>query len=119
MHGFDNNVFNLTFTVPTGAPSNLTAPRTITNSLSLSWNPPRFDLQNGVIRYYIIYITDVTNNTSWEETSNTTRITIYDLQPFFVYNCSVAAFTVGVGPISDPLVIRLPQAGQYYYMLVL
>ena len=97
---------------PTGAPANLTAPRTTTTSLSLSWDPPRFDLQNGIIRYYTVFISDVTNGSSWELTSNTTRIQVSNLQPFFTYNCSVAAFTIGLGPTSDPVVIQLPQAGE-------
>ena len=99
--------------VPTGAPLNLTAPRSTTNSLSLSWNPPRFDQQNGVIRYYTLYITDVTSgNSSWQLTSNSTRITVPNLQPFFTYNITISAFTVGEGPVSDPLVVTLPQDGQ-------
>lgn len=76
----------------------------------LSWDPPRFDLQNGVIRHYRVFITDTTNDTSWELTTNTTSLQIGNLQPFFTYNCSVAAFTIGLGPVSDSVVITLPQA---------
>lgn len=45
---------------------------------------------------------------------NTTRATIRNLQPFFTYNSSVAAFTVGGGPISSSILVTLPQAGQCY-----
>ena len=91
---------------------NLTVPRTTTTSLSLSWNPPRFDEQNGIIRYYVIYVSDLTNNTSWELTSNMTRVVIDNLQPFYLYNCSVAAFTVGLGHVSNSVMVRLPQTGK-------
>ncbi len=92
---------------------NLTAPRTTTTSLSLSWSPPRFDLQNGIIRYYIIYVSDLTNSTNWELTTNLTRIVIGNLNPFYLYNCSVAAFTIGLGPVSNVVTIRLPQTGKW------
>lgn len=100
-------------TVPTGAPTSLVAVQATTNSLTLSWDPPPFDQQNGLIRYYIINITDVTNGSSFEMTTNTTRTTIFNLRPFFTYNCSVAAFTVDKGPISTHVVVTLPQAGQF------
>lgn len=97
--------------VPTGAPTSLTAVQFTTNSLTLSWDPPRSDQQNGIIRYYIVYIADVTNGTAWQLNVNTTRTTIRNLTPFFTYNCSVAPFTVGRGPTSASVVVTLPQAG--------
>lgn len=108
----DHNHGDIPLTDPTGAPVNLMAPYATTNSLSLSWMPPRFDLQNGIIRHYTVFIEDLTNNTSWQLRANTTRILVETLQPFFVYNCSVAAFTIGMGPVSSVLTIQLPQAGQ-------
>ena len=69
-------------------------------------------MQNGIIRYYIIYVSDLTNNTNWELTTNTTRILLDNLQPFYLYNCSVAAFTIDVGPVSNTVSVRLPQTGQ-------
>ena len=103
----------------TGPPTNLAAPRTTTSSLSLTWNPPRFDLQNGIIRHYVVYIDDISNGNSWQLTSNVSRITINNLQPFFTYNCSVAAFTIGVGPISDSLVVTLPQARKLAIVIII
>ena len=99
------------FPAPTGSPTNLTVPRTTTNSLSLTWGPPIFEEQNGIIRYYNIHVDDLTTNTGWDLTTNATRITINNLQPFFTYNCTVAAFTVSLGPISNSAVITLPQDG--------
>ena len=69
-------------------------------------------MQNGIIRYYVIYVSDLSGKTSWELTSNVTRILIDNLQPFRLYSCSVAAFTIGVGPVSNTVTVRLPQTGQ-------
>ena len=107
------NVLYISTVVPTGAPLQLTAPQVTTNSLTLSWDPPQFDRQNGLIRHYVIYITDFRSGASWEVNVNDTRALIPNLQPFVTYNCSVAAVTIGVGPISESFVIRLPQDGKY------
>ncbi len=64
------------------------------------------------IRYYSVHLDDLTTNTSFDLTTNVTRITISNIQPFFTYNCTVAAFTVGLGPISNPVVVTLPQDGK-------
>ena len=99
----------LALVVPTGTPLNLTFPRTTTTTLTLSWDPPRFDLQNGIIRYYVVYVSDLTSGTSWDFTTNMTRVVVDNLQPFYQYNCSVAAFTIDLGPVSDTVTVRLPQ----------
>ena len=101
-----------TCAAPTGAPANLTAIQSTTQSLTLSWDLPRFDQQNGIIRYYIVTINDIANDTSWEVNVNATRTTIPGLQPFTTYNSTVAAFTVGRGPDSAPIMTTLPQGGQ-------
>ena len=92
----------------------LTATQTTTTSLSLSWDPPQFDLQNGIIRYYIVYVSDLTNDTNIDFSTNETQILIESLRPYYLYNCSVAAFTIGLGPVSDSLMVRLPQAGKQH-----
>ena len=65
-----------------------------------------------MIRYYTVYIMDITNGTSWDVRVNATGTTVQNLHPFFIYNCSVAAYTVATGPISCSITVRLPQAGQ-------
>ena len=58
---------------------------------------------------------DVTNQTSWNTRVNGTEVTLTGLNPFFTYNCSVAAYTVATGPASFSVVITLPQSGRKCY----
>ena len=46
-------------------------------------------------------------------TSNTTEITIQNLQPYSQYSCTVAAFTIAIGPASIVLTFTLPEAGEW------
>ncbi len=99
------------FTAPSGIPTNFMTTQTTTSSISLSWNPPHNDNQNGIIRFYVVYIVDIINGTSWNIKVNTTSATIHHLQPSFTYNCTVAAYTVAIGPRSDYIVVKLPLTG--------
>ena len=104
--------FDFCLTVPTGAPSNFVVDSTTPNSVSLSWNPPPVDQQNGLIRYYIIHCTPAGSAPMINTTSNTTEITIQNLLPFYQYSCTVAAFTIAIGPASIVLTFTLPEAGE-------
>ena len=97
---------------PTGAPSNFVVNITTQNSVSLSWNPPPIDQQNGLIRYYVITCSTAGSSTVINWTSNTTELTIQNLQPYSQYSCTVAAFTIAIGPASIQLNFTLPEAGE-------
>ena len=105
-------VVQLCFTAPTGAPSNFVVDGTTSNSVSLSWNPPPIDQQNGLICYYIIHCTPAGSGPMINMTSNITEITIQSLLPYSQYSCTVAAFTIDIGPASIMLTFTLPEAGE-------
>lgn len=81
-------------------------------SILLSWEAPRADLQNGIIRAYNISILEL--ETRQEQSLalsglNTFHI-VNSLHPYYSYNCSVAAFTIARGPIGFTI-IRTPPEG--------
>lgn len=80
-------------------------------SVSLSWNPPPVEQQNGFIRQYIVSIVQTEIGLDLRLTSNITEVTVGDLQPSYEYTCRVAAQTVGVGPFSEDIQVILPESG--------
>ena len=72
-------------------------------SISVYWDPPPFDDQNGVITSYTINITNINRtNISMSIIITNTSYTVIDLEEFEVYDIQVAAMTaVGLGPFSD------------------
>ena len=52
-------------------------------------------------------IREIESGDALQLTSNTTQITVTNLHPFYNYNCSVAAETVGIGPYSERLSVQL------------
>ncbi len=101
-------------TVPSAPPQNLVVTLTTSSSISISWNPPPFEQQNGLIRYYLVYLTDINGNTLELQTNdNSTDFTIENVVPVHNnYTVSLAAFTIGVGPSSSALTISLPESGK-------
>ena len=89
----------LSFAVPTAPPRNFVLTNVTTNSVILSWDPPTYEQQNGVIRHYIIYLTELSGTDNNKElTSRSLSFILSELRPAFCYSVSVAAYTIGVGP---------------------
>ena len=69
----------------------------------ISWLPPEQSLQNGVIQKYIVSVYEISIDDALEETDvlDGTSIVITDLHPYYNYQVTVSAFTIGPGPYSD------------------
>ncbi len=87
------------YTEPSAPPRNFTLTSITTFSASLSWEPPQFEQQNGRIRHYVIYLTDLTGiDGTVQLKSSTKNWVLNNLRPAFCYSVSVAAYTIDVGP---------------------
>ena len=75
-------------------------------SISLRWEPPPPENQNGDIRYYIISVMVTESGEQFQLMSNTTNQTIDDLHPFYTYSILISAVTTGSGPSSLPFVVK-------------
>ncbi len=81
-------------------------------SAVLTWEPPPYEDQNGVITLYIITVTVQETGEMFQLNSTTTTLTVTSLRPFRTYVCViVAATSVGLGPFSAPLTVETLQDG--------
>jgi receptor-type tyrosine-protein phosphatase Q len=93
---------------PSGPPLSLTSQKT-SRSLTLSWDPPTNETQNGVIQQYRIRIVEEDTSTTTMYTSKVTTISVTSLHPYYTYKCSVAAETVDIGPYTSVLTLQLDE----------
>lgn len=106
-----NNCYNYNYcfhhAVPDGPPQMLTAKTDSITSVTVSWKPPKRELQNGpIVGYHLWYTSNPSQLMSaWRSLSVTMNTTLLDgLQPGVNYTIAVAASTsVGYGP-SDQIV---------------
>ena len=66
-----------------------------------------------MIRYYIIILTELETGIVYQYTKYSTNIIITSLHPAYTYEFTIAAFTVGLGPYSEPLNITLGEEGMF------
>ena len=97
--------------VPIAPPQEVYADEVTSAYLTLMWNAPPFEETNGIIRYYMIRVSELETGTTFFVTSNETEVTVSDLHPYYTYECNVAAFTVDLGPYSNAITIQLLEEG--------
>ena len=100
------------YTVPSDSPFNVTLTALSSYALNITWQPPPAGTQNGVIRYYIVNITNFEMATLINTHDDATLLTVDNLHPYYLYTISVAAVSVGVGPFSFTKTILMPEAGK-------
>ena len=94
---------------------NHSTPNPIT--LTLTWSPPDPSYRNGVLRGYMVVITELETSRTQQFSTSAPPLSIPSLHPFYTYNCTVSAYTVGLpGPYSPPYLVRMPQSGEWYLM---
>lgn len=100
--------------VPAAPPANFILSNVTTNSALLSWDPPAYEQQNGMIRHYVIFLTELSGTDNIQEIESfATSSILEDLRPAFCYSVSVAAYTIGVGPTTTDAEFCLLTAGMY------
>ena len=84
-------------------------------TLLISWMPPPFEHQNGVIREYRVNITETETGTAYRLFTTATTLTVSSLHPFYTYDCIIAAFTIAEGPYSVEANITMPEDGMFQF----
>ncbi|CAI8041621.1 Tyrosine-protein phosphatase Lar [Geodia barretti] len=97
--------------VPTAPPVSIEVTLFNSSALSIGWRPPSAGQQNGIIEGYTVRLVEViTGNERVIDTGGPhTEVFVTSLHPHYVYELSVAAQTVGVGPYSSPTVIQMDE----------
>ena len=93
-------------------PENLVATALGSRTLHITWQPPVEEERNGIIRRYVINITELDSGNEYQLENVTTEITVQNLHPFYRYSYSVAAETVALGPFTPGSIIEMPEDGK-------
>ena len=103
----------LSASVPTAPPANLTVTAVTSRTATLSWDPPPYERQNGVIRKYMLTVNRSDTSSFTVLNATMTELTVENLFPFRTYLFTVAAQTTELGPFTIEEVIQLPEDGNY------
>ena len=86
---------------------------TDSTTVLISWMPPPFQHQNGVIREYRVNVTETETGIAYRLVTAATTLTVPSLHPFYTYDCIIAAFTIAEGPYSVEVNITMPEDGMF------
>jgi len=76
------------------------------SAVSLTWNSPLLEHQNGAITGYIVLVTPANSQQSYQVSSGTTSFIVSSLTPNSLYTFAVAAQTrIGRGPYSNSIIL--------------
>ena len=80
----------------------------------IDWDPPPVDQHLGELREYRITVKELETLTSFQLSSAAavTEATIGPLHPYYTYNCTILAVTVGEGPPSTVITVRTGEDGK-------
>ena len=99
---------------PTSPPLSPTGAAVNSRSVALSWNPPPPEDQNGILRLYIVNITELETGRIIQHTTSATSLQVPLLHPYYTYQWRVSAYTVGEGPYTNVSTVTTPEAGQFH-----
>ena len=106
----------IVFLAPASSPIDVRTVAVLSDSFSLHWNPPLYEDQNGIIKHYIIHVIEVETGLVTQYTSYTSYLTLSSLHPAYTYVCSIAAFTVALGPFTIELNVTTNEEGIQYVL---
>ena len=83
-------------------------------AVALSWSAPLFEDRNGVIRHYAVNVTELETGYEFGELTPHMTITFFSLHPYYSYQFTVYAVTVGAGTASEPVRITTMEDGKHH-----
>ena len=98
---------------PTGPPEEFVVEILNARTLLLTWKAPEPLNRNGIIRKYVVNITELETGAVFHLVTEELNVTVHPLHPFYAYNCIVAAETIiGQGPFTSALRVEMPEDGK-------
>ena len=77
------------------------------------WDELASEDENGIIRYYLVNVTEINTGYHYQTTSTTSDIALSNLHPYYTYSITVAAYTIEEGPFSTPVSFTTLQDGMF------
>ena len=98
--------------MPRAPPLNVSGIVVNSSTVVLNWKPPDIDDRNGIVRYYVVNVTEVQTANIFQFIANATGLSITSLHPSYTYAIAVSAATIGPGPFSPALTLQTAEAGR-------
>ena len=102
----ENILLLILLAVPSSAPENIQSYAVDSTSIYITWSPPLAEFQNGMIRRYLICVTEIETGNTFNYSTSLTSYVLHSLHPYYNYEIKVAAETIAPGPFSTPVIVQ-------------
>ena len=86
---------------------------TTSQTVNMTWSPPALEHQNGIIRYYLVNVTELESGTLTEYNTTYAWLLLTGLHPHYNYLFVFAAATsIGLGPTGSSFTITTAEDGK-------
>ena len=100
---------------PSRSPTEVTVMATTSSSISFYWKSPPAYAINGIIRSYYLTLTEEDTGKHLHITAKSPPQMFQALNSFYSYTLQIAAFTIDVGPYSDPVTVTTLEDCKYNF----
>ena len=101
-----------TTSAPSASVLDLSAQAVDPTTIIISWMPPLFIHQNGLIQSYRVHVNETNTGSVYNYSSTASNITVSQLHPYYTYSCAVSPVTVKPGPSSSPVYVTTHEDGK-------
>ena len=98
-------------TVPASAPVNIESSTVTSTMVEISWDPLPSEDENGIVRHYLINVTEIQTGNTFQTTSSDESAMLSNLHPAYEYTFRIAVYTIGSGPYSTVFTITTLEDG--------
>ena len=107
-------------TEPSASPESISFSDVTSTSAVISWGPPPYEDQNGMIISYTIIVTEEEmgeSGTTDTYTTSETTFSLINLEPYRTYEIIISASTtIGTGPYSDIFTVTTAESRKSYFL---
>lgn len=79
--------------------------------ITLQWSPPPPIDVNGVLRHYVVEVTETDTGRDWSFVALGPSLILGSLHPYYNYSARVAAYTIELGPFTELFFVQTNQSG--------
>ena len=98
---------------PSVSPTSVILTSVTSTTVTMSWEPPPPDLQNGIIRKYTVKVANNLTGNLFLLNTTKTEILVGMLHPYYFYGFAVTAVTVEPGPFSGDVTVSTLEDGEF------
>ena len=102
------------FAASSGPPQNITGTAFNTTLISLQWLLPPAITVNGIVTKYVVNVEEVYTGQTYSLLTENMHISVGNLHPYYIYECSIAAYTIATGVFSSPINITTQEMGKAF-----